>query len=33
MDPWLAFEVTPIIPIEEATAIGHEAMAFRDSVG
>ena len=31
--PWLSFEVTPIIPIEEAAAIGHEAMAFRDSVG
>ncbi len=31
--PWLRFEVTPIIPIEEATAISHEAIAFRDSVG
>ncbi len=31
--PWLRFEVTPIIPIEEAAAIGHEAVAFRDSVG
>jgi len=31
--PWLTFKVTPILPIEEAAAIGHEAMAFRDSVG
>ena len=31
--PWLAFEVTPILPIEESTAIGAEANAFRDSVG
>ena len=30
--PWLRFEVVPIIPIEEATAIGAEALAFRDSV-
>ena len=30
--PWLSFEVTPILPIEEATAIGGEAIAFRDSV-
>ncbi|MFN8187719.1 MAG: DUF3303 family protein [Gaiellales bacterium] len=30
--PWLAFEVTPIIPIEESSAIGAEGMAFRDSV-
>jgi len=30
--PWLTFEVTPILPIEEAAAIGHESMAFRDSV-
>lgn len=30
--PWLAFTVTPILPIEEATAIGAEAVAFRDSV-
>jgi Domain of unknown function (DUF3303) len=30
--PWLRFEVTPIVPIEAATAIGHEAVAFRDSV-
>lgn len=30
--PWLAFQVTPIVPIEEATAIGGEAVAFRDSV-
>jgi len=30
--PWLRFEVTPIVPIEESTAIGAEAIAFRDSV-
>jgi hypothetical protein len=30
--PWLRFVVTPIVPIEEATAIGAEAVAFRDSV-
>jgi hypothetical protein len=30
--PWLRFVVTPIVPIEEATAIGAEANAFRDSV-
>lgn len=30
--PWLAFTVTPIVPIEEATAISNEAAAFRDSV-
>jgi hypothetical protein len=30
--PWLRFTVTPIIPIEEAAAIGGEAIAFRDSV-
>jgi hypothetical protein len=31
--PWLTFTVTPIIPIEEATAIGSEAVAFREGVG
>lgn len=31
--PWLRFEVTPIIPIEESATIGQEAMAFRDSIG
>ena len=31
--PWLTFAVTPILPIEEATAIAGEAIAFRDSVG
>ena len=31
--PWLRFAVTPILPIEEATAISAEAIAFRDSVG
>jgi hypothetical protein len=30
--PWLRFEVTPIVPIEEATQIATEAVAFRDSV-
>ena len=30
--PWLRFTVTPIVPIEQATAIAHEAVAFRDSV-
>ena len=29
---WLRFTVTPIVPIEEATAIANEAIAFRDSV-
>jgi hypothetical protein len=30
--PWLDFDVTPILPIEESSAIGAEAIAFRDSV-
>ena len=30
--PWLSFTTTPIVPIEEATAIGAEAVAFRESV-
>jgi hypothetical protein len=30
--PWLRFMVKPIVPIEEATAIASEAVAFRDSV-
>ena len=30
--PWLRFTMTPIVPIEEATAIAGEAIAFRDSV-
>jgi hypothetical protein len=30
--PWLRFEVKPIVPIEEATQIATEAVAFRDSV-
>jgi hypothetical protein len=30
--PWLSFTVTPILPIEEATAIAGEALAFRESV-
>jgi hypothetical protein len=31
--PWVTFTVTPIIPIEESTAIGAEAVEFRESVG
>jgi hypothetical protein len=31
--PWLEFEVTPIIPVEESAQIANEAIAFRDSVG
>jgi hypothetical protein len=30
--PWLSFTITPIVPIEEATQIAGEAIAFRDSV-
>jgi len=30
--PWLRFTVTPIVPIEESTAIAEEAVQFRDSV-
>ncbi len=30
--PWLRFTTTPILPIEEATAISAEAVAFRDSI-
>jgi hypothetical protein len=30
--PWLRFTATPIVPIEESTAISGEAAAFRDSV-
>jgi hypothetical protein len=30
--PWLRFTATPILPVEESTAIGGEAVAFRDSV-
>jgi hypothetical protein len=30
--PWLAFTITPVLPIEEATAIAGEAITFRDSV-
>ena len=30
--PWLRFTVTPIVPIEESTAIAGEAVQFRDSV-
>ena len=31
--PWLTFTATPIIPIEESSAIAGEAIAFRDSIG
>ena len=31
--PWLRFTVTPIVPIEESSAIAGEAVVFRDSVG
>jgi len=31
--PWLRFTATPIVPIEESTAIAEEALAFLDSVG
>jgi hypothetical protein len=30
--PWLRFQVTPILPIEESSMIGGEAVTFRDSV-
>jgi Domain of unknown function (DUF3303) len=30
--PWLQFTTTPIVPIEEGSAIGMEAVVFRDSV-
>jgi hypothetical protein len=30
--PWLRFTTTPIVPIEESTAIAGEAMGFRDSI-
>ena len=30
--PWLSFDVVPIVPIEESTAIAMEAQAFLDSV-
>lgn len=30
--PWLRFTVSPIVPVEDATAIASEAIAFRDSV-
>ena len=31
--PWLQFTATPIVPIEDASAISNEAVGFRDSVG
>ena len=31
--PWMDFTITPILPIEEAVAIGGESIAFRDSIG
>ena len=30
--PWLRFTLTPILPIEESSAIAGEAVGFRDSV-
>lgn len=30
--PWLRFTATPILPIEEASAIAAEGIAFRESV-
>ena len=30
--PWLRFTATPILPIDEASAIAGEAVGFRDSV-
>ena len=30
--PWLRFTATPILPIQESSAIGNEAIEFRDSV-
>ena len=30
--PWLRFTTTPIVPIEESSALAGEAIAFRDSV-
>jgi hypothetical protein len=30
--PWLRFRATPILPIEESSAIAGEGVAFRDSV-
>jgi hypothetical protein len=30
--PWLSFTVKPILPVEESTQIGAEALAFLDSV-
>jgi hypothetical protein len=30
--PWLRFTLTPIVPIEEATVIAGEAIAFREAV-
>jgi Protein of unknown function (DUF3303) len=29
--PWLSFTVTPILPIEESSMIGAEAVAYRDA--
>ena len=30
--PWLRFTITPILPIEEASAIALDAIDFRDSI-
>ena len=29
--PWLRFMATPILPIEEASAVGNEAIAWREA--
>ena len=31
--PWLRFNSTAIVPIEESAAIASEAVAYRDSIG
>ncbi len=31
--PWMTFSARPILPVEESAAIGHEAIAFRESIG
>ena len=31
--PWLRFATTPILPIEESSAIAGDAVGYRDSIG
>jgi hypothetical protein len=31
--PWLRFTTTPILPVEESSAIQGEAVGYRDSIG